>query len=143
MVRQISGGTSRTSSRQAPETPSVKTARDKILFDHAMTASARKQSPHNGGQPTDHKGGQPTRQDLAKAKDGQVTYTVQRGDDLTHIARRFGLKPADLAAANPQFFRPPANPDVIYKGQKLLVLNKTLSGYAEEIAHPKRGQLRT
>src|SRR5262249_23529820 len=118
-------------------TPSVKTARDRPLFDHAITASARKQSPHNDGQPTNHKNGEPTKQDLTKARDGQVTYTVRPGDNLTKIASRFGLNLADLEAANPKLSRPPANANLIHGGQKVLVLNKTLSGNAEAMARTK------
>jgi LysM repeat protein len=44
------------------------------------------------------------------------TYTVQRGDTLLSIARRFGLTVKQLQAANNI-----SNPDRIYPGQKLII----------------------
>jgi LysM repeat protein len=44
------------------------------------------------------------------------TYTVQRGDTLLSIARRFGLTVKQLQAANNI-----SNPDRIYPGQKLAI----------------------
>jgi spore coat assembly protein SafA len=41
------------------------------------------------------------------------TYTVQQGDTLSSIARRFGVSLSDLEAANPQI----TNPDRIFPGQ--------------------------
>lgn len=45
------------------------------------------------------------------------SYTVQYGDDLTAIARRFGVSLAALEAANPQL----ANSNLIYPGQSLTI----------------------
>jgi LysM repeat protein len=43
------------------------------------------------------------------------TYTVQRGDYLRSIARKFNVSYADLLAANPQI----TNPNLIYVGQRI------------------------
>jgi LysM repeat protein len=43
------------------------------------------------------------------------SYTVQRGDNLTHIARDHGVSLEALQAANPQV----RNPDLIHPGQQL------------------------
>lgn len=42
-----------------------------------------------------------------------ATYIVQPGDTLSGIAERFGVKLADLEAANPQI----TNPDLIHPGE--------------------------
>jgi spore coat assembly protein SafA len=42
-------------------------------------------------------------------------YTVQKGDTLSEIAERFGVKLKDLEAANPQI----KNPDLIFPGQHI------------------------
>jgi spore coat assembly protein SafA len=44
---------------------------------------------------------------------GGRTYTVQRGDTLNNIARRFGVSLANLLRANPQI----TDPDRIFPGQ--------------------------
>ena len=44
---------------------------------------------------------------------GGRTYSVQRGDTLSKIARRFGVSYSDLLAANPQIW----DPNRIYAGQ--------------------------
>lgn len=47
---------------------------------------------------------------------GQL-YTVQQGDTLFYIARRFGVPLSALIAANPQI----PNPDLIYPGQIICI----------------------
>lgn len=49
------------------------------------------------------------------ANSASATYTVQRGDTLTRIARQHGVSLADLIAANPQI----ANPNLIYPDQQI------------------------
>jgi len=48
---------------------------------------------------------------------GPATYTVQRGDTLTSIAQHFGVRVADLRAANPQL----ADPDNLVEGQVVTI----------------------
>lgn len=48
---------------------------------------------------------------------GQVVYTVQRGDTLNGIARRFGVTPAAILKANPAI----RNPSRIYVGQRIMI----------------------
>ena len=55
-----------------------------------------------------------SRQTLA-AQDTQASYTIQRGDTLSAIARQHGVSLSELLAANPQV----RNPNVIYPGDKL------------------------
>jgi LysM repeat protein len=47
---------------------------------------------------------------------GPTTYTVQRGDTLTSIAKRFGVRVSDLLAANTF-----ANPDNLTEGQTVTI----------------------
>lgn len=48
---------------------------------------------------------------------GQTVYTVQRGDTLNAIARRFGVTVAAILKANPAI----KNPSAIYVGQRIVV----------------------
>jgi LysM repeat protein len=48
---------------------------------------------------------------------GPTTYTVQRGDTLTSIAQRFGVRVTDLRAANTQL----ADPDNLVEGEVLTI----------------------
>jgi spore coat assembly protein SafA len=50
-------------------------------------------------------------------QDHRASYTIQHGDTLNAIARRLGVDPSQLLAANPQI----RNPDVIYAGDRLEV----------------------
>ncbi len=54
------------------------------------------------------------RQTLA-AQDSQPTYTIQRGDTLSAIARQHGISLSELLAANPQV----RNANLVYPGDKL------------------------
>ena len=45
------------------------------------------------------------------------TYVVQENDILERIARRYGVSPKDLLAANPQI----ENPDQILPGTRLVI----------------------
>lgn len=45
------------------------------------------------------------------------TYTVQRGDNLTKIAKKYGITVNDIMAMNPSI----TNPNKIYVGQKIRV----------------------
>ena len=56
------------------------------------------------------------RQDGSTPPEGTVTYTVQRNDNLTSIAARFGTTVAELVRLNNL-----ANPDLIYEGQVLII----------------------
>jgi LysM repeat protein len=60
-----------------------------------------------------------------------ATYTVARGDTLAGIARRFGLTPAALVAANSL-----ANPDWIFAGQVLNIPGGTAAAAVSEAAAP-------
>jgi LysM repeat protein len=61
-------------------------------------------------------------------------YTVQAGDNLSHIAARHGVELKQLLKANPQI----RNPDLIHQGQQinLPVLDKTVP-QAEPVANPQ------
>lgn len=48
---------------------------------------------------------------------GQTVYTVQRGDTLNAIARRFGVTVAAILQANPAI----KNPSAIYVGQRIVI----------------------
>jgi LysM repeat protein len=130
MVQAISG--------QKPQAPSVETNEDTLRFDDVIKAArAGTTDQTSAGKQPPHKDSQPTKADLAKARDGQVTYTVQPGDNLTNVATRFGLSLTDIKAADPKFFPPGGNPNLIFSGEHLLVLNKTLSENAEAMAKTK------
>jgi nucleoid-associated protein YgaU len=49
------------------------------------------------------------------------TYTVQKGDNLSKIAKRYGLKWRDIYEANRDRIE---NPDLIYPDQKLRIPRK-------------------
>lgn len=51
---------------------------------------------------------------------GAVIYMVQKGDSLWKIAKRYRTTVADIVAVNEI-----ENPDVIYPGQKLLIIKMT------------------
>lgn len=55
-----------------------------------------------------------SRQTLA-SQETQASYTIQRGDTLSAIARQHGVSLSELLAANPQV----RNPNVIYPGDRL------------------------
>lgn len=64
------------------------------------------------------------------------TYTVQYGDTLSGIARRFGVSLAALEAANPRII----NPNLIYPGQQLAIPGSTAvssppPGHGESASH--------
>ena len=52
----------------------------------------------------------------APVREDFVVYTVRSGDTLNAIARRYGLTSAKLARSNSI-----KNPNLIYRGQKLLI----------------------
>ncbi len=54
---------------------------------------------------------------LAQPSESSSTYTIQRGDSLSTIARHFGVSLGALEAANPQI----RNPNVIYPGDRLTI----------------------
>ncbi|HHY36972.1 MAG TPA: LysM peptidoglycan-binding domain-containing protein [Firmicutes bacterium] len=56
-------------------------------------------------------------------------YTIQRGDSLFAIARRYNLTLDDLLAANPQI----VSPDVIFVGQVICIPQPTGAGEIEEL----------
>ena len=58
----------------------------------------------------------PEPQPTATPTVGTITHTVQRGDNLTGLAKRYGTTIKAIVKANGL-----ANPDVIYIGQKLIV----------------------
>lgn len=45
------------------------------------------------------------------------TYIVQKGDTLSGIAKRFGVKLSDLIKANPQI----KDPDLIHPGEAIKI----------------------
>ncbi len=54
---------------------------------------------------------------VGQAAGGQwITYTIQRGDNLTNIGKRFGVSVNDLVAWNNI-----KNPDLIYAGDTLKI----------------------
>ena len=59
---------------------------------------------------------QTTPLDSTAAAPASTSYTVQRGDSLSAIARQFGLTTPDLIAANPL-----SNPSLIFAGQVLVI----------------------
>jgi LysM repeat protein len=139
MVRAISSEPSQPSREQTKPSPEGGRTNQatSVQFDLAMKATRGGAPDQTSAREPTHKGEEPTQQDLAKARDGQVTYTVQPGDNLSAIAARFGLNLADLKAADPKFFPPNVNSNLIHAGQKLLVLNKTLSENAVAMAETK------
>lgn len=65
---------------------------------------------------------------------GPTTYTVQRGEWLSQIARKFGITVQQLKAANPGI-----NPNVLYPGQVLRIPARTAPSPAEGTPTPGTG----
>lgn len=63
------------------------------------------------------------------------TYTVKRGDTLSGIAVKYGMRLADLLALNPQI----KNPNLIYVGQVINIRKKQDSGKTETVYTVQRG----
>jgi uncharacterized YkwD family protein len=59
-----------------------------------------------------------------------VTYTVQRGDTMYAIAKRFEISYSELLKANPSI----KNPAMIYVGQKITIPDtKSLTSYEQQV----------
>jgi len=59
-----------------------------------------------------------------------MAYTVQSGDNLSKIARQYGMDVRDLIASNPQL----ANPNLIRPGQRINIPDEPVSPAARAAA---------
>jgi serpin B len=64
------------------------------------------------------------------------TYTIQRGDTFTSLARKFGVTIAELESANPS-----VNPNILKVGQKIAVPSHDQAAAAENNPRPFTGPM--
>ncbi|RUU03637.1 LysM peptidoglycan-binding domain-containing protein, partial [Mesorhizobium sp. USDA-HM6] len=113
---------------------------DKTVYSHdyqhdvrtvTTTADGKETSQSIDGNGTEtktvtDKDGRVTKTTTEKINGGKpVEYEVKPGDDLTFIAKQYGVTLDDLRRTNPQLFDSSRDPNIIHDGEKIRIDNGT------------------